>query len=315
MKNSNLEKLDSLINIALDLEAAHEADKRAAATATLSVEKQAPRAGLDATEFWAAVKRVDRFEFSPECSFTHSSEIGEKFRELRANLQTLQVDKGVKTLVFSSSHHNEGKTHTAVNTARFIAQNKGRRTLLVDCDLRRPCVKSHIFTEPDHYLEDVLTGKCQASDAAVYSEQDNLAVILTRHGQPNATEMLEAPAMAQFLATVRRAFDFVIIDTSPILSTTDPMILGAMSDGVILVVKTGFTQRESVEHAISLMYQSNAKVLGVVLSQMKNYIPKYLYKYHYFSDAYSDYYTDANQKEPRSRKSRKAENKDEQPVG
>jgi receptor protein-tyrosine kinase len=315
MKNANLDKLDSLIDTALRLQ-----DEHRTASAPLGHPSAAARniakPLVETADFWNAVKRVGKFEFSQECSFSQSSEVGEKFREIRANLQTLQTDKGIKVIVFSSSHHNEGKTHTAVNAARFMAHSKGRKTLLIDCDLRRPQIKNHITAQCDYYLEDILAGKCKITDAVVHSEEDNLSLLLTRRGQSNATEMLEAPAMVKLLATLRQAFDFVIIDTSPILSTTDPMILGAMSDGIILVVKTGFTQRESVEQAISLMYQSNAKVLGVVLSQMKNYIPKYLYRYHYFSDAYSDYYApEAKVKKPRAAKTKVEEHaKNSQPA-
>jgi capsular exopolysaccharide synthesis family protein len=268
MKNANLDKLSDLINAALAPSVENEpAAPTAVAAQAPAAEKESPRPTLNTKEFWDSIKRVDKFQFSPECSFSRSSELGEKFSELRANLQSLQVDKGIKTVVFSSANHNEGKTHTAVNAARFMADNKGRRTLLVDCDLRNPRVKNHVATQCDFYLEDVLGGKCKASDAIVYSEEDNLAVILARHAQSNAAEMLEAPAMRRFITTVCQTFDFVLIDTSPILSTTDPMMLGAMCDGVILVVKTGETRRESVEHAVSLMHQSNAKLLGVVLTQ------------------------------------------------
>lgn len=290
MNNSNLDRLNALFNRSLHSEPAREGPAVGVLEPPRPREAATPRENIDTKKFWESIRRVSNFDFSPECAFSHSSEIGEKFRELRANLQTLQVDKGVKIVVFSSAHHNEGKTHTAVNTARFMAQNQSRRVLLIDCDLRRPNVKNHIAVHSEKNLEDVLMGRCELADTVVYSEQDNLALLQPRHGMSNATEALETPVIKNVLALARRAFDFIFIDTSPLLSTTDPLVLSAMSDGVILVVRAGFTQRESVEHAISLIYQSNAKVLGVVLSQMKNYIPKYLYRYHYFNDLYSDYY-------------------------
>jgi len=306
MSNDNLGKLNDLINNALDLQEGHGVGGHAPSVGVAVEPRQRRTARADLEEFWSSIRRVDKFRFSPECSFSHSSEIGEKFREIRTNLQTLQVDKGVKTLIFSSAHHKEGKTHTVVNTARFLAQHEDRRTLLIDCDLRRPKIREHILIESDHWLEDVLAGKCNLTDAVVFSEQDNLAVLLTRRGQKSATELIETHMMKTILATARDMFDFVLLDTSPMLSTTDPMVLGAMCDAVIMIVKTGVTQRESVEHAISLMYQANAKVLGVVLTQMKNYIPKYLYRYHYFSDIYADYYQrSADSKEPHGKRRKK----------
>lgn len=308
MSNKNLDKLNDLISIAFDLQASHE-HKDAETVAVAPQRPVPPPPKSEVEKFWSSIRRVEKFRFSPECSFSHSSEIGEKFREIRANIQTLQVDRGVKVLVFSSAHHKEGKTHTVVNTARFLAQHENRRTLLIDCDLRRPKVKNHIFVDCERYLEDVLTEKCALTDAIVWSEHDNLALLITRRGQQNATEMLETPTMKKVLETVRHMFDIVLIDTPPMLSTTDPMVLGAMCDGVITVVKAGATQRESIEHAISLMYQANAKVLGVVLTQMKNYIPRYLYRYHYFNDIYSDFYERQSDADDAPRKSGKERRK------
>ena len=307
MNNTNLDKLNALIDTALDIQVRHEG--RGPAPAAAVAAQPAPQTREDAETFWRSIRRVEEFQFSPECSFSHSSEIGEKFREIRANLQTMQVDRGVKTLIFSSAHHNEGKTHTVVNAARFMAQHETRRTLLIDCDLRRPKVKDHITFDSECYLEDVLKEKCDLADAVTYSERDNLAVLLSRRGQHNATEMIETLVMKSVLATVRRMFDIVLIDTSPMLSTTDPMVLGAMCDGVIMIVKTGATQRESVEHAISLMHQAKAGVLGVILTQMKSYMPKYLNRYHYFNDIYADIYertTDSPRERPqKARKKRR----------
>jgi len=262
MRNENLDKLNSLITEALAVEA------EPPVAATPAPAKENRRATLDTKEFWDSIKRVDKFQFSPECSFARSSELGEKFDDLRANLQSLQVEAGVKTVAFSAAHPNEGTTCTAVNAARFMAENKARRTLLVDCNLRNPHLKNHITTRCDFYLEDFLSGNCKASDAIVYSEADNLAATLTRHAQSGAEEMLKSPATRQFIAAARQAFDFVLIDTPPVLSATDASLLGAMCDGAVLVIKAGATSRESVEHAISLLRQANANVLGVVLSQV-----------------------------------------------
>ncbi len=309
MSNENLGKLNNLISTALDLQKEHRPSGSSAAARAVVEPHPLPSTEVDVEEFWRTIRRVERFQFSPECSFSHSSEIGEKFREIRANLQVLQVDRSVKTLVFSSAHHKEGKTHTVVNTARFLSQHENRHTLLMDCDLRRPKIKEHVLVDCEHSLEDVLTGKCELADALVYSEQDNLAVLPTRRGQHSATELLETPAMKKLIADVREMFDFVLIDTSPTLSTTDPMVLGAMCDAVIIVVKASSTQRESVEHAISLMYQANARVLGVVLTQVKNHIPKYLYRYHYFNDVYADFYERLGDSSEPARKSRRKRRK------
>jgi len=296
MHNDNLDKLTNIVEDAIGLlsrkpgqSSSEQAPEGDSASAVVAAEQPQPR-----KSFVDSILNVEKFEFSEECSFSHSSEIGEKFRELRTNIQTLSVLNKINTFVISSCHHHEGKTHVAINTARFLAQFEDRKILLVDCDIRKPKIKNHIKFEFEHGLEDVLSGKCSIEDAIVFSSQDNLAVLPTLSGRSAATELLESPVMSRVIEDIRKAYDYVIIDTSPVLSTTDPLVVGARADGIIMAIKTGATQRDTVEHAMDLLRQANVRVFGIVLTQMKNYIPKYLYRYQYFYDAYADYYASEN---------------------
>ncbi|MFH1550271.1 MAG: CpsD/CapB family tyrosine-protein kinase [Planctomycetota bacterium] len=295
MHNDNLDKLTGIVKDAVGLLSRDEPPASG----------PAPRDDSSAATLLSSVQRVDKVQFSEECVFSQSSEIGEKFRELRTNIQTLSSLGKVKTFVFSSCHHHEGKTHTTINTARFMAQYEGRKILLVDCDMRRPTIKDKIDFDFKHGLEDVLSERCRLEDALVHFERENLTVLPTLSGCSDATELLESTLMDKVLQDVRAAFDHVFIDTSPVLSTTDPLVIGAKVDGVILTVQAGTTQRDTVEHAIGLLRQANVRILGVVLTQMKNYLPKYLHRYHYFRDLYADYYRSDADFEGKSRKTKK----------
>ncbi|MFW5798286.1 MAG: polysaccharide biosynthesis tyrosine autokinase [Planctomycetota bacterium] len=238
-----------------------------------------------------AIRTVDAFPISRLHDAELSSGASEEFRVLRTNLLSLQERRGIRSLTISSCHHSEGKTTTATNLARFMAKSRDRRILLVDADIRRPKVKEVLGIKVQFGLDDVLMGRCSLDQAMVFSEADNLMVLPTRRGHSNATELLELPLMDSLIETLDKQFDFVLYDSTPIFSTADPGVLGAKTDGIVLVIKAGTTYRESIEHALHQVEQAGGVVLGVILNQLRVYLPKYLSRYHYYQDYYyTDYY-------------------------
>lgn len=233
---------------------------------------------------------VNSFNFVEGSCVIIGTQVAEKFRELRTNLFTLKLRDGLKSFVFTSCHHGEGKTTIAINLAVFLAKSRDLRILIADCDLRRPQVKKYINYKPEFGLEDVIEGKAELHQSLVYSRDDNLYVLLSRRGHSNAAELLESPKMGEIMKTLISTFDIILIDSSPILSTTDPTILGRMVDGIILVIKTNQTQRESVTYAKELFEQAKVKVIGMILNHLRYYIPRYLYRYQYYEDYYYHYY-------------------------
>ena len=289
-KNENLERLTGIVEDAIGLLSKDDGYESPAA----------PSAGIETTpspkgKGLGEIRCVEKFNFSDECAFSQSSEIGEKFREIRTNIYTLSKVNKINTYVLTSCHHNEGKTHLAINTARFLAQYEGSRVLLIDGDMRRPRIYKRVSADYEFGLEDYLTNKCRLEDALMYSKADNLTVLPSLKGRSSATEMLESDRMNHLMEVARVNFDYVLVDCSPVLSTTDPLVIGPKADGVLITVKSGAVQRDSVEHAIGLMRQANARVVGVVLTQVKDYLPSYLHRYNYFSDVYPTYYYKAGE--------------------
>ncbi len=215
------------------------------------------------------IRRVKKFDFVGECAFSRSGKLGRRFRELSDNICDLAATDKISIFVFTSCNHNEGKTHSAINVARFTAQCEGRRVLLVDCDLRRPSVHRRIRFDFECGLEDVLAGRCAPEEALVYSEADNLTVLPALVGRSGATELLESKAMEALLKRVRSEYDFVFIDCPPVLSTTDPLVIGARADGVILVVRAGTVHRDAVERACEALRRADAHIAGVILTQTR----------------------------------------------
>jgi len=245
----------------------------------------------------AEARRVPKLEIAKHMEVISGTQVAEEFRALRTNLLSIKAREGINSIVVSSCHHGEGKTTTAINLARFMAKARHRKVLLFDGDLRRPKIKEFLSLKPEVGLEDVLSGKADIKEALLYSEEDNLAVLPVRGGHSSATEMLDVPAMGELASLLTASFDYVICDTTPLLSTTDPCVLGNRMGGVVIVVRAGVTQRESVEHGKTILEQADVRLLGMVLNHVRFYIPRYLYRYQYYQDYYYRYYYGGEERE------------------
>ncbi|MBI4577484.1 MAG: CpsD/CapB family tyrosine-protein kinase [Planctomycetes bacterium] len=254
-------------------------------------------------EFFSRVVRVPRFDIDRHVLVLSGTQLAEEYRQMRTHLQALAAEHGVRVFGLTSCHHAEGKTSTAINTARFLAKSQDSRVVLLDCDLRRPGVKGFLGHEPEAGMDTILAGETELASSMVYSEEDNLHVVFATRGISSAAEALESSRFEAVIATLRPRFDFVVIDTPPLLSTTDPAVIGKRTDGMALVVQAGATQRESVHHARSLLEQVGVQVLGIVLAKVRDYLPrsKYLYRYHYYHDYYNYYKYYREPEEPAGR--------------
>jgi capsular exopolysaccharide synthesis family protein len=232
-------------------------------------------------------KNVKNFVFSVDPQEFKGTQIPEEFGILKTNLLTLAEQKNIKSFVISSCHHGEGKTTTAVFLSAFLGLNRNRKVLLVDADLRRPKVKDFLNLRFEYGLEDVIENNVPVQNAIIYSVKDNFAVLPSHKGHSNAAELVESPRMAALPQEMEEHFDYIIYDTSPVLSTTDSAILGAYVGAIFLVVKAGSTQREAVTHAKSLLEQGGCALDGLILTQRRKYPPKYFQRYQYYRDSSS----------------------------
>jgi capsular exopolysaccharide synthesis family protein len=193
----------------------------------------------------------------------------EAFRSLRTNLQFIGVDQRPKSLVVTSSLPKEGKTSTSANLSIALAQ-AGWRVLLVDGDLRRPCVSTYLGIEGAVGLTDVLIGTASLADAVQpWEGQRGLFVLPSGQIPPNPSELLGSLGMRTLLAQLADEYDVVIIDAPPLLPFTDAAALGAICDGALLVARCGKTRREQVTRAAELLSSVNARLVGTVL----NFVP------------------------------------------
>lgn len=192
----------------------------------------------------------------------------EAIRQLRTNLQYVDVDHPVQVLVVTSAVAGEGKSATAANLAASFARNAGRRVVVVEADLRRPQLSEYLDLERAVGLTSVLTGRVALEDALQDWGAHGLKVLASGPLPPNPAELVESAAMTSLLERLQDAFDLVIIDTPPLLPVTDGAVLARKADGAVLVVRYGKTARNQVSSALRSLRSVDGRILGTVLTMV-----------------------------------------------
>lgn len=215
--------------------------------------------------------------------YNPKSPVAEQYRSIRTNIQLLSSENPPQTFIISSSIHGEGKSTTATNLAVTMAQDRDKTILLGDCDLRKPAIDQLLGLEPKFGLAEVLNEEVELKEALIKTPIDNLVALPCGKIPPNPSELLGSKKMSNLLVQLRSYFDYVILDTPPIIPLTDAGVLGAQTDGAVLVIQAYRTQREIVERSYSLLARAGVKVLGFTLTSIRDFLPKYFseYGYHY----------------------------------
>ena len=212
------------------------------------------------------------------------SPIAERFRVLRTNIQYTSVDHPLHTILITSPAPGDGKTTVAANLAVALAQS-GRNVTLVDADLRRPSMHkklnlangagiSGLFTQPKLHLN----GNLQSTG------MPGLAVLTGGSVPPNPAELLGSDKMQDILRMVQAESELVILDSPPVTSVTDAVVMAPRVDGVLLVVRPGETRIGACREALAELQRAGANVLGVVVNGVKADDARYYYSgyYHYY---------------------------------
>jgi capsular exopolysaccharide synthesis family protein len=202
----------------------------------------------------------------PAISFdTDSSQIAEAFRKLRTNLQFLAVDNPPRVIVVTSSVPNEGKSTVAINIALALAEGE-HKVVLVDGDLRRPKLDKYLGLIGKVGFSTVLANRAQLHDVLQKTRFPNLEVLTSGAIPPNPSELLGSMAAQKVFTELRSGFDYVIVDSCPLLAVTDAAILSADADGVLLMTRFGQTKREQLAHAVRHLKDVGAPLLGAIFT-------------------------------------------------
>lgn len=233
--------------------------------------------------------------------FVPKSTAAESFRALRTNINFIKLEQEIKTIVFTSSSPQEGKTTISINLAIAMAQ-AGHKVLLIDGDFRRPVV-SKIFGIPSvpgltdvilgnykwretvRSITDLMMGQMTTEELMANPGLDKLFILTSGTISPNPAELVGTKINREVLSEIHEEYEFVIIDAPPVLAATDAVIWASMADGVILVYQVGKIARGALKRAKAQIDNVKARLVGVVLNGLKAEIsPDYEYhdKYYYY---------------------------------
>ena len=192
------------------------------------------------------------------------SPMAEAYRTLRTNLSFYSLDQPIRSLVVTSPMPDEGKSTTVANLAVTIAQS-GRRTILVDCDLRRPCLHT-LFDLPG---EPGLTSMALAETMQPWLQQtpvENLLLLASGPKPPNPADLLGSKMIDRVIEMLMEQADIILFDAPPVLAVTDATVLGAKVDGLLLVVTAGKTRRDHAIRAKQILETAKVRIIGAALT-------------------------------------------------
>lgn len=212
------------------------------------------------------------------------SAVAEAYRTLRTNLGFSSLDKPHRIILVTSAGPGEGKSTTSANLAVVLAQ-AGHKVIIVDCDLRKPVQHKIFEVENSRGVTNCLLKNLSLVEVAHYNLVDNLTVLTSGPIPPNPAELLGSKKIRSLLQDLSHQFEYVIIDSPPILAVTDASLLATQVDGVILVVRSGSTRTDVAVEAKEQLLRANANIIGVVLNGINVHSKGYHYYYYYDSQS------------------------------
>jgi capsular exopolysaccharide synthesis family protein len=222
------------------------------------------------------------------------SPLAEAYRHLRTSVLLSSAGRAPKSLLVTSSLPGEGKTTTAVNTASSLAQT-GASVVIIDADMRRPRLHS-IFGIPDQLgLSSILSSSVTEKEIlgmVARDETTGLGILTSGPIPPNPAELIGSDQMRHLMSVLQQHFDHVVVDSPPVSSFTDGVLISTMVDGVLLVVHGGKSSRHIVRRSKQLLQDVGAKIFGVVLNNIEIQSHDYYY-YQRYSDKYYSAQTSA----------------------
>lgn len=209
------------------------------------------------------------------------SPISESYRTLRTNIDFSSIDERVQVIMVTSAGPGEGKSTTISNLAVTYAQTE-RRVVLIDADMRRPTAHHTFQMSNRHGLSTILSQQATYQEVIQDTDIPNLQIITSGPIPPNPAEMMASKRMGAFLEELRRHFDIILIDAPPLLAVTDPQIIASRSDGVIMVIDHGKVKKDAAIKAKANLDNVNARILGVVMNNVKRKNGDDGYYYYYY---------------------------------
>ncbi|MCP4598932.1 MAG: polysaccharide biosynthesis tyrosine autokinase, partial [Proteobacteria bacterium] len=218
------------------------------------------------------------------------SQVAESCRAIRTNLLFMSADNPAKRILITSPSPQEGKTTVAVNLAIAMAQS-GSKVLLVDTDMRRPRVHKAFGIQSRVGMSTLILGESTIEESVNKTDIPNLYVLTCGPAPPNPAELMLTESFIRVFDQLSENYDRVIFDSPPVAVVTDAAILSKLVDGTLLIVKSLQTTREAAKHAVSVLADIDANILGAVLNDLDLSNRKYgQHYYYYYYKKYGYYY-------------------------
>lgn len=205
----------------------------------------------------------------------------EAYRVIRTSIQFAQAGKELKTLAVTSCMPNEGKSMTAANLAVVLTQ-AGKSVLLLDCDMRNPTVHKNFGLSNKLGISSCISMDTPLSAAVQATKVDNLYALTSGVIPPNPSELLGSEQMKNVLQRAKEQYDYVLIDTPPVMPVTDALIVSRFVDGMILVIASAEIKVEMARDVKNQLVNAGANILGVVLNKVRSEHHGYGYGYYYY---------------------------------
>ena len=251
------------------------------------------------------IKSISIVERDLQSHLHPTSSPAEGFRTLRAAISLAKNADKLRVMAFTSTIPSEGKSLVASNFA-IVTSQTGLKTLLVDADLRRPSVHKAFQLQSPVGLSAYLAGRTDTLSEIIHTtEVPNLDVICCGAVPPNPSELIGSNRMVRFLEEAARRYDRVVLDCPPVSAVSDPLIVGAMADGMVFVTKFNKIRREHALRSVQRIQDSGIHLIGLVLNDIDfEGKDSYYYSYHYYQNRYySSHYRNKSADEPAGKKS------------
>lgn len=204
----------------------------------------------------------------------------ESFQKIIINLDYANIDQKIKVVQFTSTLASEGKSTFVSNLAYLLGQ-KNKKVILLDLDLRKPKMQ-RVFNVPNKDgLTDYLAGKISYENLIQHSESFGFDFIVAGEKTTAVVNVLESSKMKELLAKLRENYDYVLLDTPPVIAVSDALYVARNADGVIFIVAQGVAKKSLVKEAIQTLKTNNVHIIGTVLTQVNLKSGEYGYGYDY----------------------------------
>lgn len=218
----------------------------------------------------------------PVLDYYHpESVVATEFRRLLHNVTRPVNGVERKSFLVTSAMLAEGKSTVASYLAITAAAYKKRKTVLVDCDLRRPTIHKLFSLPVENGVTDLIDGSIKVEDAFRSTPLKHLWVVTAGTLKDNPTELFEGDSVKRAIEQIKFYFDLVFVDCAPVIPVSDPVVLAPELDGLLLVVRAGATQKDVLQRACNIIGKSDTDIVGVVLNNVQGVLP-YHYNHRYY---------------------------------